>query len=91
MCFTPQQNRHPERSASQIYRITKGLQREVEEPVLSVVEGTSATLAGRCCSEFFGYKAKKSQAPSEARDLRFYGPFVEMFTESNYRQRLETP
>ncbi len=32
VCFTQQQNRHPERSASQIYRITKGLQREVEGP-----------------------------------------------------------
>ncbi len=32
MCFTQQQNRHPERSASQIYRITKGLKREVEGP-----------------------------------------------------------
>ena len=32
MCFTLQQNRHPERSALQIYRITKGLVREVEGP-----------------------------------------------------------
>ncbi len=31
-CFTPQQNRHPERSASQIYHVTKDLRREVEGP-----------------------------------------------------------
>jgi hypothetical protein len=45
------QNRHPacpglpwERSASQIDRVTRPLLRGVEEPVLSVVEGTSAVL-----------------------------------------------
>jgi hypothetical protein len=35
MLFTPQ-SRHPERSAAQIYRITLGLWRAVEEPVLSL-------------------------------------------------------
>ena len=42
------QNRHPacpglpwERSASQIHRVTQRLWRGVEEPVLSVAEGTS--------------------------------------------------
>ena len=38
------QNRHPERSASQIDRVTQRLWRGVEEPVLSVAEGTSAVL-----------------------------------------------
>ena len=36
------QNRHPERSASQIDRLAQGLWRGVEEPVPSVAEGTSA-------------------------------------------------
>jgi hypothetical protein len=38
------QNRHPERSAPQIYPATQRLWRGVEEPVLSVAEGTSAVL-----------------------------------------------
>jgi hypothetical protein len=38
------QNRHPERSASQIDRVIQRLWRGVEEPVLSVAEGTSAVL-----------------------------------------------
>jgi hypothetical protein len=38
------QNRHPEQSASQIYRLAQGLWRGVEEPVPSVAEGTSAVL-----------------------------------------------
>ena len=38
------QTRHPERSASQINRMTQPLWRGVEEPVLSVAEGTSAVL-----------------------------------------------
>jgi hypothetical protein len=38
------QIRHPERSASQIYRVTQGVWRGVEEPVLSVAEGTSEML-----------------------------------------------
>ena len=57
-----------ERSASQIYRITEGLWRGVEEPVLSGVEGTPAMLVGRCSSELSGHrlqgKLKKSQPPS---------------------------
>ena len=40
--FTPPTNRHPERSPSQIGRVTQRLWGEVEEPVLSVAEGTSA-------------------------------------------------
>jgi hypothetical protein len=45
-CFSSKllQNRHPERSASRIYRVTQRLWRGVEEPVLSVAEGTSALL-----------------------------------------------
>jgi hypothetical protein len=37
-----------ERSASQIYRKQRALWRGVEEPVLSVAEGTPATLPGGC-------------------------------------------
>ena len=45
-CFSSKlpQNRHPERSAARIYRVTQRLWRAVEEPVLSVAEGTSAAL-----------------------------------------------
>jgi hypothetical protein len=42
--FNPPQSRHPERSAARIYRVTDGLWRGVEEPVLSVAEGTPAML-----------------------------------------------
>jgi hypothetical protein len=38
------QNRHPERSAPQIVRVTQRLWRGVEEPVPNVAEGTSAVL-----------------------------------------------
>ena len=38
------QNRHLERSASQLDRVIPRLWRGVEEPVLSVAEGTSAVL-----------------------------------------------
>ena len=40
--LVPPKNRHPERSASQNARVTQLLWRGVEEPVLSVAEGTSA-------------------------------------------------
>jgi hypothetical protein len=42
--FVLPQNRHPERSASPIHPVTQCLWRGVEEPVLSVAEGTSALL-----------------------------------------------
>ena len=65
------QNRHPERSASKIYRLTQDLKRGVEEPVLSVVEGTPAMLIGRCSSQLSGNrKLKKSQPPSVAEDAQ---------------------
>src|SRR5882757_8268829 len=61
-------DRHPERSASRIYRLTEGLQRVVEEPVLSVAEGTPRMLVGRCSSQLSGHqnnrRNQKSQPPS---------------------------
>ena len=42
--FKLPQSRHPERSASQMDRVTQRLWRGVEEPVLSVAEGTPAVL-----------------------------------------------
>jgi hypothetical protein len=64
----PQQRRHPERSAAQIYRITEDLWRKAE--------GTPATLPGRCSWELSGHrlqgKLKKSQPPSEAERLQFH-------------------
>ena len=60
-----------ERSAARIYRITDGLWRAVEEPVLSVAEGTPAMLVGRCSSQLSSHKlqakSKKSQAPTGAQ------------------------
>src|SRR5712675_1825194 len=49
-------DRHPERSASRIYRLTEGLQRVVEEPVLSEAEGTPRMLVGRCSSQLSGHQ-----------------------------------
>ena len=48
-CFSSKlpQSRHPESSASQIYRVVQRLERGVEEPVLSVAEGTPAMLVSR--------------------------------------------
>src|SRR5450631_2154093 len=70
----PQQNRHPERSASQIYRKQRALRRAVEEPVLSGVEGTPAMLVGRCSRGLSGRelqrKIKSHNLRPERRDLR---------------------
>jgi hypothetical protein len=55
----PQQNRHPERSASQIYRKQRALRRAVEEPVLSGVEGTPAMLVGRCSRGLSGRELQR--------------------------------
>jgi hypothetical protein len=38
------QNRHPERSASQVYRVRRAWWRGVEEPVPSLAEGTPTLL-----------------------------------------------
>ena len=70
----PHQNRHPacpgvpwERSASQIYRKQSALWRGVEEPVLSVAEGTPAMLLGRCSWELSGRELQT------ARPMRSHG------------------
>ena len=59
---SPPERRHPERSASQIYRISTSLWREVEGP--------RRCLLGRCSSELSGHelqgKLKKSQPLSGA-------------------------
>jgi hypothetical protein len=78
----PRQSRHPERSASRIYRKQRALWRGVEEPVPSVAEGTPAMLLCRCSWEFSARKLhrkiKKSQTPDrsgvEWRDLLFFPP-----------------
>ncbi len=72
------QDRHPacpglpwERSASQIYRLTKGSWRAVEEPVPSIAEGTPRVLVSRRSSELSGHQnlkeIKKSQPPTGAK------------------------
>jgi hypothetical protein len=63
--FNLPQTRHPERSAAQIYRITDGLWREVEEPVPSVAEGTPAMLVGRCPSELSNHELQAKRAAKE--------------------------
>jgi hypothetical protein len=74
-----------ERSASQIYRIQKGLSR--------VVEGTSAMRVGRCCSELSVTNCRKTKKVTSSgrsdlsrlaveaqwRDLRFRRSSVGMF------------
>jgi len=56
--------------------------REVEEPVLSVAEGTPAMPVGRCSSKLSGHelqaKSKKSQAPTGA-----YPDFLPRCAEEN--------
>src|ERR1700739_4298609 len=58
----PQQSRHPERSASQLCRITKGF--------IARSRRTPAMLPGGCSRELSGRKlqreVKRSQTPSEA-------------------------
>src|SRR6266702_3140516 len=59
-CFSElPQDRHPERSASRIYRLTEGLQRVVEEPVLSVAEGTPRMIVGRCSLQLSDRKLQR--------------------------------
>jgi hypothetical protein len=61
-CFsTPSQNRHPERSASQIRRIKKGLRRGVEGPRRRLL---ADALLGFPATNHEG--KQKSQAPSAA-------------------------
>ena len=45
-----------ERSASQVYRVTQRLWRGVEEPVLSVAEGTPRMLFYPYCYELFNHR-----------------------------------
>src|SRR6266702_2635997 len=53
-CFSElPQDRHPERSASRIYRLTEGLQR--------VVEGPRRCLSCLCCSELFDYPSPSTE------------------------------
>ena len=56
-CFSSKlpQNRHPERSASQIYRVTERLWRGVEGP--------RGCLSYSCCSKLFSTEARTGQAP----------------------------
>jgi hypothetical protein len=65
----PKQSRHPERSASQIYRKQRTLWRGVEEPVLSVAEGTPAMLISPCCPELFNYGPSTVFPGAESQEL----------------------
>ena len=51
------QNRHPERSASQTYRVTSACGAESEEPVPSVAEGTPAMLILPVPLGVFGHRS----------------------------------
>src|ERR1700691_6606806 len=55
-CLKLPQGRHPERSASQIYRLTEGFWRAIEEPVPSVAEGTPTMLVSRCSPELSSHQ-----------------------------------
>src|SRR6201998_26352 len=74
----PQSSRHPERSASQICRITKGFMARSRRTPAMLPSGYSWELSGRKLQR----KLKKSQAPSEAEGSAVPGPFVEMFFDS---------
>src|SRR6267143_1891443 len=55
-CFSElPQDRHPERSASRIYRLTEGLQR--------VVEGPRGCLSYLCCSDLFNRRSPHLAVP----------------------------
>src|SRR5271163_2548911 len=60
-------NRHPERSASPICRVTQRLWRGVEEPVLRVAEGTPAVLILPMLLGAF-----QPPSPHRAGPLRFF-------------------
>jgi hypothetical protein len=65
-----------ERSASRISCLTEGLQRVVEEPVLSEAEGTPRMLVARCSSRLSGHqneernqKVTTSESHAEGRKV----------------------
>src|ERR1700684_2498033 len=58
----PPKNRHPERSASQIYRITEGF--------MARSRRTPEMLVGRCSSELSGHKLQGNQKSHKLRPKR---------------------
>src|SRR5580704_13563530 len=66
--FKLPQNRHPERSASQMDRVTQRLWRAVEEPVPSVAEGTPRVLLNlpMLLSRVFFFKLPQNRHPERS-------------------------
>src|SRR6202046_4469200 len=58
------QNRHPERSASQIYRVTQRLWRGVEGP--------RGGLFYPCCSELFDHRSPRTGSAADVLDGQGY-------------------
>jgi hypothetical protein len=80
-CFSElPQNRHPERSASRIYRLTEGLQRVVEGPrgclLADALHSFPATKTMREIKNH-NLRAKPTCPGVPWRDLRFRGPLLE--------------
>jgi hypothetical protein len=79
---SPRKRRHPERSASQIYRITQGFMERSRR--------TPAMFVGRCSSELSGRrlqgKSKSHRLRAEPRDLQFRGPLLGMFFDGASRR-----
>ena len=75
---TAPQNRHPERSASQIRRIKKGLGRGVEGPRRCLL---ADALLGFPPTNYEGNQkvTTSDRSVAEWRDLQFDGPVLEMF------------
>src|SRR6266700_4859606 len=89
-CFSElPQDRHPERSASRIYRLTEGLQRVVEGPRgCLLADALHSFPATKTMREIKSHNLRaKPTCPAPGlpwgvpwRDLQFRGPFLEMFS-----------
>jgi hypothetical protein len=87
----PPQNRHPERSASQIDRVIQRLRRGVEGP--------RRCLSYRCCSELFNHRARTGRGrsslmrnalrPSEPVSLAFQQIHIRKYPAHFFRRDRE--
>src|ERR1700733_7786137 len=69
--LVPPPNRHPEGSASPIDRVTQRLWRGVEEPVLSVAEGTPAVLTLPMLFGLFNHRSRRLADPPRSFPQRY--------------------
>jgi hypothetical protein len=69
----PQQNRHPERSASQIYRIPEGLWRAAEGPRRCLLADALASFPATNYKEIKKVTSSERSASQSYRKQRLYG------------------